>query len=429
MSALLNTRIDRAAARHPEIRIRQFSFIATQAQTYRHPRYLKGNCMRLLRYTIRSFLAVACLMLIGGYMFLQHDKFGSLPSGTRLSRLEQSPNYTAGRFHNRAPISAIVKGGQSIPILLRYFTTPRTNPVPPVPVPAVKTDLKALDKKTDILVWIGHSSYFLQLSGKTILIDPVFSAYASPVFFSTRAFPGTNPYTAEDMPPIDYLLISHDHWDHLDYATVMALKDKVRTVVTGLGVGAHFEHWGFPEAMLHEADWGTALHVADNLTIHVETAQHYSGRLFDRNRSLWASFVLETPEHRLFFSGDSGYGPHFAELGERYDGFDLVMLDSGQYNKDWQHVHMTPEQAVRAAEDLHARAAIPSHSGKFSLAFHAWDDPFKRFVAAGKDKPYRLVTPKVGEAVRLGDREQTFSRWWEALAAAPSSTGTTVSEK
>jgi len=357
----------------------------------------------------------ACLLLlaVSGCFYLGHEKFGRLPEGERLAALEASPNYRDGTFHNQVEIREIVSGGPSLKGFVKFFFHERDNPVPPGPVPIVKTDLKALDGADDVVVWLGHSSYFVRLGGRTILIDPVFSAYASPFFFSTRAFAGTNPYTAADMPAIDYLLISHDHWDHLDYDTVMALKPKVRHVVVGLGVGAHFARWGFPGEMVHEADWDTDVRLDDGLTIHVLTARHFSGRWLDRNRTLWASFAFETPSRRVFYSGDSGYGPHFKEIGERFGGFDLVMLDSGQYNEAWRNVHMTPEQSAQAAEDLQARAALPSHAGKFSISYHSWDDPFKRFVKAGEGRDYRLVTPRIGEPVRLAEREQTFSHWWE----------------
>ncbi len=366
-----------------------------------------------LRMIMLILLALTATLAATGCLYLRHEKFGRLPENGRLARLQLSPNYAGGIFRNEVPIEEITSGGRSVGLFVKFLLHPRTNPEPPGPVPVVKTDLKALDPDKDVVVWLGHSSYFVRLAGKAILIDPVFSAYASPVSFSTRAFAGSNPYTAEDMPEIDYLLISHDHWDHLDYDTVTALRPKIKNVVTGLGVGEHFSRWGFPEDMLHEADWDTAVRLDDGLTIHVLTTRHFSGRLFDRNRTLWVSFALETPSRRIYYSGDGGYGPHFAKLGERFGGFDLVLLDSGQYNENWKHVHMTPEDSARAAVDLRAKAALPSHAGKFSISFHSWDDPFKRFVEASRDKPYRPVTPRIGEVVDLADGGQAFSRWWE----------------
>lgn len=349
---------------------------------------------------------------VSGCTFLGQEKFGRLPEGERLDMIARSSNYREGQFHNREPIPAT---DGTFSIFFKFLTHPRENPKPPAPLPVVKTDLKTLDRTTDAVVWLGHSSYFIQLGGRSILIDPVFSAYASPVFFSTRAFQGTNLYTAHDMPDIDYLLISHDHWDHLDYDTVMALQSRTGKVVTGLGVGEHFARWGFPDDMVHEMDWDETLSQEGNpgLKIHMLTARHFSGRWLTRNKSLWGAFALETPSRRVFYSGDSGYGSHFAEIGKRFEGFDLALLDSGQYSEDWPYVHMTPEQSAQAAEDLQARTALPSHAGRFCISYHSWDDPFKRFLRASESRTYRPVTPRIGEAAFLTDANQTFPRWWE----------------
>jgi L-ascorbate metabolism protein UlaG (beta-lactamase superfamily) len=253
-------------------------------------------------------------------------------------------------------------------------------------------------------MWIG---------GKTLLIDPVFSDNAAPFSFSNRAFAGSNIYTAENMPPIDYLLISHDHWDHLDYPSVTALADKIGAVICGLGVGAHFEHWGYAKKKIREADWYTTLRLDDNFTLHILPARHFSGRTLTRNKTLWVSFALETSSRRIFFSGDSGYSPHFQEIGQRFSGFDLAILENGQYNKRWAHIHMQPEETAQAADDLQAKTVLPAHNGKFSISSHAWDEPLKRLFALSTGKSWRLLTPKIGEPMYLDDAQQTFSRWWE----------------
>lgn len=367
----------------------------------------------ILRYSIISIVVLTALVAISGCVYLQHDKSGRLPERDRLARIRQSPHYRDGIFHNQVPFREIVKGGSGFSSLLKYLFHPRQNPEPAGPVPTVKTDLKGLDRQQDVVVWLGHSSYFVQLGGKTFLIDPVFSDYASPIFFSTRAFAGSNHYTADDMPDIDYLLISHDHWDHLDYDTVMALKPKIGTVVTALGVGEHFARWGFADAQVIEADWDTDLHMGSGVVIHVLTARHFSGRLLDRNRTLWCSFALEVPGRRIFYSGDSGYGPHFAAIGERFDGFNLALLDCGQYNENWPDVHMMPEQAAQAALDMRAKAALPGHDGKFSISYHSWNEPFLRFTVAANEKLLRAATPRIGEALVLESSAHNFSKWWE----------------
>jgi L-ascorbate metabolism protein UlaG (beta-lactamase superfamily) len=217
------------------------------------------------------------------------------------------------------------------------------------------------------------------------------------------------------MPGIDFMLVTHDHWDHLDYSSIKALLPKVGQVVVGLGVGEFFDRWGYPSDRVREADWNDTLEFDAGLRIHVLPARHYSGRMLTRNKTLWVAFALETPRHKLFFSGDSGYGPHFREIGERFDGFDLVALDMGQYDKRWANIHMFPEQAAQAAEDLRTTALLPAHVGRFSIAAHDWDEPLKQIAQASQGRPYHLLTPHLGGLVRLDEPTQQFPRWWERL--------------
>ena len=358
-------------------------------------------------------VAVLCGLIAGGYWLLQ-DRFGDLPEGSRRAVLARSAQYADGAFRNPEPIPPVKSRGGFIGAQLRYVFSSREGVTPPGPVPTVKTDLRALDPAEDVVIWLGHSSFFVQFAGRRILIDPVFSAYASPFPLANRAFEGTNLYTPADMPDIDFLLITHDHWDHLDYDTVTALRSKIGKVVCPLGVGAYFAGWGYADADIREGDWFSVPESEDDFAIHVLPARHYSGRGMIRNKTFWAGFALTTPERRLFFSGDSGYGKHFAEIGKRFDGFDLVVLDCGQYDESWRYVHMTPEDAAKAAEDLRARALLPAHAGRFAIAYHAWDDPFRRIAAASRNRPYRLLTPRIGEPVGVSpEAERVFPRWWE----------------
>lgn len=360
-------------------------------------------------------LAILLCLVAGGYALLSLAKFGKIPAGYRQKVIAESPNYQGGKFVNTVPTPMLVSGESSLNIMWKSLWADKTGLRPIASLPSVKIGLKSLDKTQDMVVWLGHSSYFIQLGGKRILVDPVFSDYGAPFFFLNKSFAGTNIYSAADMPWLDVLLISHDHWDHLDYQTAMDLLPKVGCVISPLGVGEHFAHWGFPAESNWEGDWYKALPVGSNLTVHVVPARHYSGRLFTKNKSLWAGFVLESPERRLFLSGDSGYGPHFAEIAQRFKEFDLVMLDGGQYDPRWPYIHMTPEEAAQAAETLKTQAMMLGHVGRFSIASHSWDEPFTRAVSASKGKAFRLLTPKIGEPVILGDRAQRFSPWWEGL--------------
>lgn len=370
---------------------------------------------RWLRIMLLTIGVLALCLGVSAYVILGQAKFGKYSEGERLARLEASPHYRQGVFVNTVPTEMLAKGESSVAIMWKGLWADQSFLRPTEALPTVKIDLKALDKAEDTVVWLGHSSYFIQLGGKRILVDPVFSTYGAPFSFANKTFAGTNNYSAVDMPELDLLLISHDHWDHLDYQTALDLLPKVAKVISPLGVGAHFAAWGYPENKIVEADWNTALPQNGGLTVHVVPARHFSGRLLTRNKSLWAGFVLETPQRRMFFSGDSGYGPHFADIARQFPSFDLVMLDGGQYDPRWPLIHMTPEEAVRAAEILQARSMLLGHVGRFAIASHPWDEPFYRAVKASQGKSFRLLTPKIGEAVRLDAAEQPFSQWWEGV--------------
>lgn len=370
--------------------------------------------MSRLRTMLTTLAALVALLSVGACAYLQHPKFGTHPEGARLQSIERSPHYVDGSFRNLVATPMFADDRSFLSVAASNVLQRAENLRPDRPTPTTKTDLRALDVGQDAVVWLGHSSYFVLLAGKRILIDPVFSPYAAPVSLSTRAFDGTNLYAAEDMPPIDVLLITHDHWDHLDYATVTALKDRVKRVFVPLGVGAHLLYWGYAPEKIHEADWFEKMEFDGQLTIYAVPARHYSGRWLTRNKTLWAGFVLESENRRILFSGDTGYGPHFGELAKRFGSFDLAALDMGQYDARWPYIHMTPEEAARAAEDLKARTLLPAHVGRFSIARHAWDEPFEHIAAASNGKSYRLLTPIIGEPVRLDDEGQRFARWWEA---------------
>lgn len=359
-------------------------------------------------------LIIIILGALGIVAFLQHSLFGSLPDGERLDRIDNSPNYVDGGFRNQIDTPMLTTDESQVSLLLSdLFNKGQTHP--PAALPTFKTDLNGLDAAQNLVIWLGHSSYYVQLGGQRILIDPVFSTNASPVPQTNLAFEGTSLYAADDMPQIDILLITHDHYDHLDYPSIKALHPKVKKVITGLGVGAHFERWGYDMQTMYEADWHETIEQTASLQIVVTPARHFSGRTFTKDQSLWVGFALLSPERRIFFSGDSGYAPHFAEIGQQHGPFDWVTLDSGQYDSRWANVHMNPEQAAQAADDLLASALTPAHIGRFSISAHDWDDPFKRIVAASQDRGYALWTPEIGRPIHLDGRAQVFTAWWETI--------------
>lgn len=347
---------------------------------------------------------------------MRQPQFGRAPRGNRLEQIKKSPNYKDGNFHNIHFTPTITEGYSMTGVLYNFIFKkfPHTRPVDSIP--SVKTDLKNIPITENVLVWFGHSSYFIQLNGKRFLVDPVFSGNASPIPYSNKSFKGTDVYSAEHMPEIDFLLITHDHYDHLDYPTIMKLKPKIKHIICGLGVGAHFEYWKFDSTRIIEKDWNEEVVIADDLTLFTAPARHFSGRAFKRNNTLWLSFVLQTPKLKLYLGGDSGYDSHFAEIGKKFRGFDLALLDNGQYNLAWQAIHMLPNEALKAAKDLETKRLFPIHSSKFKLANHPWDEPLKTITELNNENYHvPLVTPKIGEVVYLDRSNQVFSQWWKDI--------------
>lgn len=357
--------------------------------------------------------AVLAMGGAGGMAFLDSAAFGALPEGKELQRILLSPHQQGGVFVNLEPAPVLADNSNFVVSLARWLMLKRERPKPQKPLPHVRVDVRNLEENA--LVWLGHSSFFLRLAGKNILIDPVFSDYGSPFFFSNRAFAGTTFVTADEMPRIDLLLITHDHWDHLDYHTVMALKDRIGCVVCGLGTGAHFRRWGFADKSILEGDWGESLDFGE-LKIHFITSRHFAGRsLKNHDRALWCGFVLDVPGFRLLHSGDGGYGSHFKALGERLGAVDLAIMDSGQYNKNWPTVHMFPHEAVQAALDVGACHFMPAHIGRFCLSQHSWDEPFVLAAQKASEKNLPLFTPLMGKVIPLTRELPAQPHWWEGL--------------
>lgn len=341
-------------------------------------------------------------------------KFGKLPSGERLKRIERSPYYKEGQFRNLNFTPQLVEGANLFTVTREFFFGKSKRSKPAAVLPSVKTDLLKADAGRNFLVWFGHSSYYLQVDGKKILVDPVFCGHASPFSFTAKSFPGSDVYTTDDFPQIDYLFITHDHWDHLDYETVLKLKPKVKQVITGLGTAEHLEYWGYEVTKIIEKDWNEEIILDNGFVVHTAPARHFAGRTFTRNKSTWLSFVLQTPSKKLFLGGDSGYDTHFADIGSRHGPFDLAILECGQYNRYWKYIHMMPEEIVQAGIDLKAKKILPVHWGKFSLSLHDWDEPIKRVTAEAVKKNIPLIHPMIGEAVDL-DTMIPSVNWWEKV--------------
>ena len=371
--------------------------------------------LRILKRTIIVFLSLILLLALGIFFYIRQPQFGKLPSGERLSRIEKSPHYKNGSFHNLIESPTISKGYSFAGELYKtvFKTYPRRSPVDSLP--SVKTDLLKIPVDSNLAVWFGHSSVFIQLHKKRFLIDPSFSGKASPLPWGTRAYKGSNIYSAADIPPIDYLLISHDHYDHLDYETVVALKDKVKYVVCGLGVGAHFAYWGYLPSQIIEKDWYEKVTIDSGFSIFTESSHHESGRGFARNKTLWMSYLIQAPGMKIYISGDGGYDTRFVEIAKKFGPVDLAIMETGQYDSAWHAVHNLPEEVVQATLDLKAKRLLPVHHAKFTLSKHAWDEPLVKITELSQSQPYLLATPMIGEIVNLNNSNQVFSQWWKGI--------------
>lgn len=341
--------------------------------------------------------------------------FGKNPSGHELDKIRSSVNYRDGLFQNLSHTESLVKGASFPRIMWRYFTKPK-NTAPPQPLPSIKTDLRSLSRDKPFLVWFGHSSYFIGIEKMNILVDPVFSGHASPFSFTNKSFKGSDIYSVGDMPDIDLLILTHDHYDHLDYNTVKKLESKTKKICTSTGVGSHLRYWGIDRAMITELDWWDRTEIASSdssfkLELVAAPARHFSGRSFNRNKTLWSSFVLLGGGYRIYVGADSGYDSHFKVIGEKFGPFDIALLECGQYNEWWPFIHMMPEQTVQATIDLNARLLMPVHWSKFALGLHPWDEPITRAVAKATELNVPVTTPMIGEPVVLG-RSIPNSQWW-----------------
>jgi L-ascorbate metabolism protein UlaG (beta-lactamase superfamily) len=339
------------------------------------------------------------------------DVFGKNPTGRRLERIRQSMNYKNSSFQNLLPTEVTLKDASILKMMRDFINKPKSV-VPPKAIPSVKTDLKNLKTDTPAIIWFGHSSYIIISEDLTILIDPVFDSHASPVSLFGKPFPGTNTYSLDDLPKIDIVLLTHDHYDHLDYKTVKRLIGRTDYFYASLGIGSHLEHWGVKPEQIVEFDWWEKKEVKEGIEIIATPSRHFSGRGIRRGQTLWSSFILKINEYKIFAGGDSGYDGTFKNIGEEYGPFDLAILETGQYGKDWPYIHMKPEESVQAGLDLKAEAVLPVHWAKFTLALHAWNEPIVRVVNEARRKGLKITTPQIGEPVILGE-QLPQSKWWE----------------
>lgn len=266
------------------------------------------------------------------------------------------------------------------------------------------------------VTWFGHSAFLLELEGKRLFFDPMLGNRPSPVSWAgTKRFSTNLSIEPEELFHIDAIVISHDHYDHLDYSSIRRLKDKTERFIVPLGVRRYLVNWGVPSEKITEHAWGDEVQLED-LTLACMPARHFSGRgLFNRNSTLWCSWVIAGRETKVYYSGDSGYGPHFKEIGDTYGPFDVTLMECGQYDERWSHIHMLPEETVQAHLDVRGDLLIPVHWGAFTLAFHSWIDPVERVTKAAALHQVSISTPKIGETVCIGMDDCPKTPWWREI--------------
>jgi L-ascorbate metabolism protein UlaG (beta-lactamase superfamily) len=374
-----------------------------------------SNRFRIIRVIKITSVIIGSLLLIlaaTGFFYLKKATFGQVAEGGRLERIKRSPNYRDGKFQNLHHTPQLTEGYGYTELIYEFLFTEHKRRKPVDSIPSMKTELHGLPITQDMLVWFGHSSYFIQLDGRKMLVDPVFSGDASPVPGTNKSFAGTDRYTVDDVPAVDYIFLSHDHYDHVDYPTLLKMITKSGKIFCGLGVGAHLERWGFKPDQIIESDWNEQINLGDGFIVHTTPARHFSGRGLSANNTLWMSYVFQSPTMKLYFGGDSGYDTHFAEIGEKFGPIDFAVLENGQYDIKWKYIHLLPEEVLIAAKDLRAKRLFPVHSSKFAMANHPWDEPLVKVTALNRTVNMPLVTPVIGEAVRLKDTSQVFRQWW-----------------
>ncbi|MGP1500620.1 MAG: MBL fold metallo-hydrolase [Bergeyella cardium] len=333
------------------------------------------------------------LLIVGIVLFLNTPKFGKLPSGERLKRIEASPNYKNGKFVNLEHTPQLTSDKSFIQSLYEYLFKKAKSSKPTTKVPAEKTNLSNIPNNS--MVWFGHSSYFIRLDDKNLLIDPVFNE-ASPLFFMVKPFDAEYNYSTNDIPNIDLLIITHDHWDHLDYKAIKKLKGRISKILCPLGVGSHLEYWGFSPEQITELDWDEETSLLD-MKITCLPTRHFSGRGLLPTKTLWGSFMLQAQDKTVYVGGDSGYGKHFSRIGAQFPNIDFAILENGQYDEDWKHIHTQPYELPKVMKELGAKLYFTGHNSKFELAKHSWQEPLETIKKIQETEPeIHLLTPKIG---------------------------------
>ncbi len=361
-------------------------------------------------------LYILIAAIIGIVLFVNFSKqFGGSHSKEDIIRYQQSGHYREGAFQNAVPTTVSADmGWKAIIETTIAFIKGNPNGKPKSAIPVNLVDSLDIEKnKRPRLIWFGHSAILLQIDGLSILLDPMLGKVPAPhPYFGSKRYSDHLPIEIERLPAIDAIIISHDHYDHLDYGSIEKLKGKTNKFYVPLGVGAHLKEWGVKEQAIHELNWWDEIS-HKTLQLAFAPARHFSGRgLNDRSSTLWGSWIIKGEEQNVYFSGDGGYGAHFKEIGEKYGPFDFAMLECGQYNERWSLIHMMPEETVQAAIDVNAKVMMPIHWGAFTLALHDWNDPAIRVTKTANKLNIPITVPEIGAEIRLDSLVLASNPWW-----------------
>lgn len=356
--------------------------------------------------------AILILIMIVYLYILLHPIFGGKPTPQSLERINRSRNRAKGKFVNQVETSVnnSLKGNLSI-LFEMIKGGPGRRPRHPLNVvPYSPSSGPSSEAK---VTWFGHSALLLELDGKRIFLDPMLGRAPSPTpLVGGKRYSNKLPCEIEDLPELDAVILSHDHYDHLDYVTVLKLRDKVRRFFVPLGVAAHLKRWGVSPERIEEYDWWEEAEF-EGIRLVCTPARHFSGRSLTSNTTLWCSWVLHGQQARIFYSGDSGYGPHFAEIGAKYGPFDLTLMECGQYDQRWASIHMMPEETVQAHLDVRGAVMMPIHWAAFTLALHPWTEPVERARNEAAKREVAMITPRIGETIRAGKKQEHIrTAWW-----------------
>ncbi|MCV9386034.1 MBL fold metallo-hydrolase [Reichenbachiella ulvae] len=367
----------------------------------------------MLLVSIATFIIILVLAV---FLFIRFNpEFGGKQSEADKLQYAKLDHYQDGGFVNLIPTYTMEVNAKNIYGFFKEQFTNKEQRAPEKKLMPEKLDsLEIVNNLKTRITWFGHSTILLELDGSKILIDPMLGDVPAPHPMLGKArFVKELPIAIEKLPYLDAVVISHDHYDHLDYGSIQKLKDKVGRFFVPLGVDAHLEAWGVDPSKIESLNWWDETELK-GIKMAFAPSRHFSGRgIGDSNATLWGSWIFKGNEDKIYFSGDGGYGPHFKEIGEKYGPFDFAMVECGQYDERWSQIHMMPEESVQAGQDVGARAIMPIHWGTFVLAFHDWRDPVERATSKAEELGIPIITPKIGEAFTMDELNNKFPRWWE----------------